>query len=399
MSGDDQLLVSKDLFESCIKNVTFESWEDFRGVVIANQTRIPHHGGSTSVVKLDPVRVFGWVAALLINVCIWGLLSYVTSSNKILGLLFVLCYGLVLAFVVVKQLSPALAGVLWPLLPCSLAAAGIIVCSMIYPKRPENRGAAISLLCWVILPQTLLAAYFLRGNASDPDRATLCINVFIGVWAALQCVYMLIFWPACADDDSSCGEPYNFVFGAWTALLEGIVAVVIAGRLFVIPSIAGSAEMVSWTLNIGVIAVFFSSQCLLGLPATEDFWRWFLFSIVVAGIGLIGAIFNRSLPILLTGVGCFMVAIYLSVEAAQWARRTGSPDGVNGSVVGLISFGVFGVALAVLVQSLWQSPRFAEFLERVRSAHSRAYMQASLELEDRRSTLSLPLGSQPGQAC
>merc|ERR1712079_147936 len=109
-----------------MRNVNFTSWEQ----LLATHAGAPSgpgfrhvQGDNQTIIKLDPVRIFGWVAFLLVNVCMWGLVLYFGEQNKLIRLVFVMLYGMALRWMIVKHLGKALAGIFWPILPLSVAAA------------------------------------------------------------------------------------------------------------------------------------------------------------------------------------------------------------------------------------------------------------------------------------
>jgi hypothetical protein len=108
----------------------------------------------------------------------------------------------------------------------------------------------------------------------------------------------------------------------------------------------GSVELVTWTMNVGSLAVFLGTwcgTCCMLNPAFEPLY-WLPFSAVSAALAALGLKLNRTFPVLLSAAGLFAVCVRISVAAA------GLTDG--NFVVGVCTFGALGIAVVVVAQRL-----------------------------------------------
>jgi len=104
-------------------------------------------------------------------------------------------------------------------------------------------------------------------------------------------------------------------------------------RLFVVPGRWGSEELVSWTLNVGVLSVFVGTSNILmdqllndnlvdkegrgGSAKTGEWEAWLLFVLAIATIGIVGRALNRTAPVLLSMIGMTMIALRISFAASS----------------------------------------------------------------------------------
>uniref|UniRef100_A0A7S4W7Z1 Uncharacterized protein n=1 Tax=Alexandrium monilatum TaxID=311494 RepID=A0A7S4W7Z1_9DINO len=354
--------LTRELFQTHMRNVAFSSWEELLATLAGKPTSRGYqglHGEGSSVFRLDPVRVFGWTAVLLVNVGIWGLVGYFSKQSTLLGLVLTVAYGAALWRITHRGLAPQLAGVLWPCVPVAAAAVGILAQVLLVrdlgalPDDGQLQAALALLLS--ALPETAVAVYLLRGVREDPDRATLAINVFAGMFAVIQLLYAMLW-----------GET-SYWFAGTALLLLGLVFVLVALQLFVKPGMWGSVELVSWMLNLGCLALYVSAHVLLGVPVRGEAWRLLLFALVALGIGLLGSVCGRSFPFLLTAIGLLV----LSGEAAFTVAAAVPSEMYD--VARCAVFGLLGVVIIGVGQWLQQSRWWAEVTVGIRCAMARAF--------------------------
>jgi len=387
-ASNGQVLLTRELFNLRMRNVAFGSWEDLLATLADKPTTkgyLGQHGESSSVIQLDPTRIFGWTATLLINICIWGLVGYFSTQSKVLGLLLTLAYGLALWWVVQSSLAPQLAGVLWPLIPVTVSAVGVLLQLLltedlkIVGGSSTLQGTLALLLC--TLPHLAVAGFLLKEVRRDPDRATLILNIIAGVYVAAMLIYVIV-----TGDDKA--EPFNF--SNTVLLLTGLASVIVALRLFVNPGEWGSMELVSWMLNLGAFAIFISAPLLLGVPFDAGFGGWLGYLLVTMGIGVLGAVSGRSFSLLLSAIGLLV----LSGKAAS-ATSSLFPDETTQSLAIFVSFGLFGMLIIGVGQWLQQSAWWARAMMEIRCALARAFGSQDLPYTWSRASQA-PLG--PGNA-
>jgi len=365
-SAAGRIELSREMFDSRMRNKAFRSWEELLATLSDRPTEQGYRGlqgESNSVIRLDPVRIFGWTAVLLIQVCIWGLIGYFSQNSTYLGLAFTVVYGAVLWWIVHKALAPQLAGVLWPILPTVLAAFGVLVHVLLtkdwhFFLGPEaQRSNAMLALCLWICPQTVVAAWLLLQVREDPDRATLVMNVFAGIYMIIIALLVIVgvddsamYWPACS-----------------TMFLIGLSFVVLALRLFVNPGEWGSVELVSWMLNLGALAIFISSYFLLEGPYYEDLWPWLVYLTAITFLGVLGAVTGRSFSMLLAALGLTIVSGRLAWGVSTCLSSDMSP------LLFFVTFGFLGMVIIGAGQWLQQSRRWAAFTTEIRCVLARTF--------------------------
>lgn len=353
-SAMETVEISRKVFESRIRNVPFASWEDLLAVVAGKPSRMGYttlHGESESAFHFDPVRVFGWVAMLLISVGIWGLV-FLASTAPIVAIIITVLYGIAMWFALNRALAPKLAGVIWPNLPLVVVAVGALVLRAFDCCHSPQTAAALALIV-CIAPHTLAAAWLMRGLPQDPDRAPLFVNLFVGLWAALVCGMVAV----------GMKDYVVYLASQWVLLLLGLAAVVVAGRLFIIPGTLGSVELVSWVLNVGALAIFTAVHAILEVPFAGNALQWPLYALVPVVLGILGSVFGRSFPVLLSACACLTIVIRVSVGAGA----------VGGTIASLLTFGGLGMAIISLTQLLQRSQWWAKSLTDLQLAMARAY--------------------------
>ena len=87
----------------------------------------------------------------------------------------------------------------------------------------------------------------MRRLPEDPDRATLVTNLFLEIWAASIALRLMI-----TGEESLSASSYSD-FASLTSI--GTLWVIISVLLYHFPSAWGSVELVTWTLNVGVLGV------------------------------------------------------------------------------------------------------------------------------------------------
>lgn len=114
---------------------------------------------------------------------------------------------------------------------------------MALQRDPSTLGV---LLCCIV-PATVATLFWMRKLPEDPDRATLVSNLFLEIWALTIALRMLV-----TGEESFPSASY-FDFASLTIIGSGLL--VVAVMLYRFPGVWGSVELVTWTLNMGVIGV------------------------------------------------------------------------------------------------------------------------------------------------
>lgn len=362
-----EIKVTRQAFETRLRGRTFDSWEDFLDSAAEGPVgwaRVPASQPGGSVVKLDPMQVFAWVATLMIEIALWGLVAWSAVQNLALGIAVSALYGVVLYVAASREFSKNLAGMIWPNVPCAVAAVGALF--GLLAQGDSNDVKLSEATGWMffcsILPQTVAAGFWMRKLPEDPDRASLVSNVFLGIWASVEAAYVM----GQPDDEvwDSFWAAVNtwYYFSWWSLLVISVATVGLAWHLFTVPGRLSSEEMISWTLNVGILGFFVSAGFLLSIPQTQNFAEWLAYLLVAIAIGFIARRFGRSFPWLLSAVGFSMVAIRGCTEVAT---QTGQP------LLGFLAFGVVGIGVAVATQFLLGSNQsVAEPLNRQRRRSS-----------------------------
>mmetsp|Transcript_70181 Transcript_70181/g.157691 ORF Transcript_70181/g.157691 Transcript_70181/m.157691 type:complete len:412 (-) Transcript_70181:22-1257(-) len=358
VTGLERVEISRQLFEARMKDVAFSSWEELLTALAADGPSglgyeySALHGDSGTHVKLDPGQVFGMLATILGEVCVWGIVFYFASlSNRIVGLILTVGNGILL-WHTVHKMERHLASMVWVNLPCSVAAAGFLIALMLGDLIGTDIGSTVGgglILGCCIIPQTLAAAFWMRALKRDPDRAVLVSNLFLGVFAAIITVYTM----AC---DAEFNTSHLYYFSAWTLFVMALGAVTFAGWGYGkmrSPGTWASVELVSWVLNVGALALDVAVHLLLCVPFTWEHWRWLLFALLPLALGLLGASFGRSIPMVLSALCCLTLAIHMSFEVA---------DVTQSVIAGLCTSGVSGIAILAITQCLWKSAAWSRLV-------------------------------------
>ncbi|CAK9068842.1 unnamed protein product [Durusdinium trenchii] len=336
--------VSRRIFNLHLKNRSFSSWEEF---IEALPSTAPQ-GASQSIVKCDPMDICSWVATFLIESCIWGLVAYFADQSAAIGIVLSALYGLVLFLCVDRWLSPQMAGMLWPNIPVAVGAVGALVATYL-PDNDESKLPSRALI-FCILPATLATIYWMRRLPEDPDRSTLVSNLFLGLWAATIALRAML-----VDDDSLKDLGY-FDFASLVAprsrssesiVVLGAISVGVAVWFFERPGRWGSVELVTWSLNIGVLGMGAGASGMLATFAIAhpgmELTGWAPYAMVHCLIGALGFKLQRSFPVLLSALAFAAVCVRLSVWISDFS---GSP------VAGICCFGVLGFAVIAATQHL-----------------------------------------------
>jgi len=338
--------LTRQTFEKHMRNIAFASWDDLRAAIAERPTvqgYVSLHGESETVMKLDPVRVFGLAAAIFLNVCFWGLFFHFSG---VLGFVVTVVLGGPLWWSLTNgTMSPRLAGILWPNLPLVVGAAGLSLTSWLWSDSdPRNHDYWLPLLVCV-LPQTFAAAWLLRGLPSDPDRASLLLNLYVGIGTAAAWTLSLALLPR---------ETFLFWTTSAVVLVEGLLGIAIAVRFFFVPGVLGSVEFVSWNLNLGATAVVGAVFACDAVPVLLD-------APLAAGLALLARVLGRSFPLLLSAGTCFKIAFDVSLMF----------EPVWPTVGPLLVFGVLGGALTYFAQALPKSGTAAQAVEKSRTSLAR----------------------------
>eukprot|EP00435_Cladocopium_sp_Y103_P061900 s689_g23.t1 len=331
------VLVSRRTFLSHLRNRSFDSWEE---LVQALPNADKPQGKSETIVKLETVEICTWVATFLIQSCIWGLVVYFADQSMVLGLLLSASYGLVLWLCVDQWLPQNMAGKLWPNLPVAVGATGTLFL-LCLQKDSSNISAVGALLC-CILPATAMTLFWMRRLPEDPDRATLVTNLFLEIWAATIALRLMI-----TGEESFSASSYSD-FASLTCI--GTISVIISVLLYHFPSAWGSVELVSWTLDVGVLGVGVGTTGLLATFVIQhprlELMGWFPFSVINGVTGLLGFKLQRSFPVFLSALALAIVSIRASLFIS---------DVTGSTVAGICSFGVLGFAVIAVALELDRS--------------------------------------------
>ena len=162
------------------------------------------------------------------------------------GVLLSASYGILLWLCVDHWLPRHMAGMLWPNLPVTIAVVGALFATLLHlnPGQP-----ACALFC-SILPATAATAFWMRKLPEDPDRATLVLNLFLGLWATLLTLKAL----TTSEDLVLIKIPPGY-FDFLSLLALGVLSVALALHLFHSHGPFSSVELITWTLNVGALAV------------------------------------------------------------------------------------------------------------------------------------------------
>eukprot|EP00438_Fugacium_kawagutii_P027055 Skav214846 [mRNA] locus=scaffold16:130627:132446:+ [translate_table: standard] len=256
------VVLSRKTFQSHLKNRSFDSWEDLIEALPNGETP---QGSSETIVKFDPV-----------DVCSWA------------GIVCSAAYGVGL-WLCVHQLPRDIAGKLWPNLPVAVGATGTL-CLLSLQHEPSTLGV---LLCCIV-PATAATLFWMRKLPEDPDRATLVTNLFLEIWAFTIALRMLV------TGEESLPSASYFDFASLTIIGSGLL--VVAVMLYRFPGVWGSVELVTWTLNMGVIGVE-AGTAGSRIP----------FFVMNALCGLLGFKLQRSFPLLTSALALAAVSIRLSI--------------------------------------------------------------------------------------
>jgi len=313
-SSVERVELTRELFDSRMRNLAFSSWEELVATLAdkpCGKGYTAVRGASSTVVRLDPGRVFGWLAAMLIHGGVASLVWYCTLCFSALGALGIaVAYGAALWFVASRALLPQCAGVLWPFLPVTVAGTGGLLFKLLQDvTHCCNQGVAPLgfLIFFSALPHTVVAAALIRGVREDPDRATLVVNLVWGLCAIIIMVFLSAFNPGYSE--------YCYLVGS-TILCVGLLAMAAAARLFTVPGKWGSMELVSWTLNAGALCVFIASHILLGVPYTESLMMWLLYLPLPAALALLNTVFGRSFPLVLSALSLVIIATQIAYRVS-----------------------------------------------------------------------------------
>jgi len=324
----ETITITRSSFEAHMHGYAFKSWGE---LVRAQPGGMAPQGASLTSVKCDPMQVFGFVATMLLQLCIWGLVGYFSAQSATVGIVLTSAYGVVL-WLCIGVVPRQMAGMLWPNFPTAVGAVGLQAASMLGDFADFT--AAKVLFC-VSIPSSAAAAFLMRKLPEDPDRAVLVTNLFAGLLSGVLAICMLL------DADGDWGV--YWVSGSLVVL--GAAAIGVAVALGTSNGRWASVELVTWTMNVGSLAVFWGT-CILWAPmvdaasgAYEPLW-WLPFSAVSAALAALGLKFNRTFPVLLSAAGLFALCVRISFAAA------GITDG--NVVVGMCTFGALGIAVVVV---------------------------------------------------
>jgi hypothetical protein len=347
----ETMVISRKAFDTHMRGHSFKTWEE---LVRALPEGAAPQGASSTSVKCDPMQVFAWVATLLIQVCIWGLVGFFAMQNVFAGLAVTALYGALL-FLVIERVPRQMAGMLWPNLPVIVGAVGLQAAMMTggdaWDAMFDNGGRvlAVKLLFCTIIPATATAVLFMRRLPEDPDRAVLFTNLFVGIWAGVVTISSI-----CVGEANA----FLWYFSQFALAVLGVGAMGMAAYLRLRPGQWGSVELVSWSLNVGAIAFllgsgglfFFSEVSVKTFGSPAEVLCWVGFAAVVAMLGALGLKLQRTFPVLLSACGLAAICIRFSVAVGM----------ALGSVAGLCTFGALGIAVVFGAQQLLKSSEGAE---------------------------------------
>mmetsp|Transcript_69903 Transcript_69903/g.166851 ORF Transcript_69903/g.166851 Transcript_69903/m.166851 type:complete len:375 (+) Transcript_69903:41-1165(+) len=331
------VVVSRRTFLSHLRNRSFDSWEE---LVDALPDTAPQ-GSSETVVKCDPVDICTWVATFLIQSCMWGLVVYFADQSMVLGAFFSAVYTVFLWLCVDQLLPRNMAGKLWPNLPVAVGATGTLFL-LCLQQDEENEISPLGVMCCCILPATIATLFWMRKLPEDPDRATLVTNLFLEIWAATIALRMMI-----TGEESLSVASYSD-FASLTCI--GTIWVIISVLLYQYPSAWASVELVTWTLNVGVLGVGAGTAGLLATFAIQhhhwELMGWVPFSIINAVTGFLGFKMQRSFPVLLSALALAAVSMRASVFIS---------DVTGNAVAGVCTFGLLGFAVIAAARAFDRS--------------------------------------------
>jgi len=327
----ESIIVTRRSFEAHMRGYAFKSWEE---LVRAQPGGLAPQGASLTSVKCDPMQVFGFIATMLLQLCIWGLVGYFWTQSAAVGIVLTSVYGIVLWFCI-GAVPRQMAGMLWPNFPVVVGVIGLQAASL----TSQNVTAVMVLFC-VSIPSSATAAFLMRKLPEDPDRAVLVTNLFAGLLSGAMAIWGM-FPGAYGDDDA-----FGWYWGSGSLVVLGAAAIGAAAALRASSGRWGSVELVTWTMNVGSLAVFLGTCSMLWGPDTGayELLCWLPFSAVSAALGALGLRFNRTFPVLLSAAGLFAVCVRISVVAM-------SITGGN-FVVGMCTFGALGIAVVVVAHRL-----------------------------------------------
>lgn len=312
------VVITKAVFEANLSGRTFDSWDELVSLLPVSNDDDEHslgyarEGAGESIVKLDPMHMFAWAATFCIQFSLWGFVYLATITNLFFGIACTVGYGFILWFIIIRGISPRMAGMLWPNLPCIVAVAGGLLAAAVrgcdWSHMSPSERVFFSLL-FVLVPQTASAMWWMLGLPEDPDRAVLAVNVFVGCWAMAQAASVLLGW------DSG-----RFAYG--TLLLGGVIVICLALQLFLVPSRWGSSDLISWTVNVGSLAVLISLTPLFGSPFFDGLSSWAIYVLAVICIGVLGKAMHRTGPMLLSMFGLVAVCLRATCYVEE---ATGNP--------------------------------------------------------------------------
>mmetsp|Transcript_36801 Transcript_36801/g.85623 ORF Transcript_36801/g.85623 Transcript_36801/m.85623 type:complete len:403 (+) Transcript_36801:57-1265(+) len=343
LPDDVEIRVNRKMFESCLQGRSFQSWQQFVLEVGEVSPEQVVQGSQGSIVKLDPLQVFAWVSTVMMEICIWGLVVWAACTNLTAGFLLTVLYGGMLYLVAACHCAPQLAGMIWPNVPCAVAAAGAICCLIFSDWEHASIGTGAGLmLLFSILPQTLVTVVFLLGLRGDPDRASLVSNLFLGVWASIEALYVMAVGDKQSSSDKWSESWLSWHYFSWSCcLILGLITIGVAWLLSANPSRWASPHVTSWTLNVGCLASFVSLGLLLSIPVSERAMNWVLFFLASPTLGLLGRHLDRSFPVLLSAVALLIVSIRACVEVGIQT---------DNALSGFAAFGLLGLVVAVCAQ-------------------------------------------------
>jgi len=313
-----------------MRNVAFGAWED----LLATLTDEPTGQGYTvsqrkskSIAKSDPAQIasrraaellitvaqiFGWTAALLINVCIWGLLAYSSLLSIPRGLALTAAYCAALWWIASSPTSSWLSGALWPCIPLAVGAMGFLAGVWLTDDLPTNEA----LLCFTVVPEMATSLCLLRGVRRDPGRMTLFVDVFAGAAGALLLLYIVVF-----------------------RISDGLYATVLGPG----DDVCWSGFLVLLSLGLASVATFVSVRPSLGQHSAKEPWRWLAVVPVLSALGALGATTVCAFPLALAALWLFS----FSIEAV-WAVRSLAPGGGASFALGCVVCGLLGIAVVAL---------------------------------------------------
>lgn len=188
-----RVMVTRDAFESYLRNRQITSWEEF--VVRAqsfNQMETTHgmHADNTST----GVKIMTWLAIWLINMAVWGIVGLLSTLSWVFGMLGTMGYAWCLYRFILKITKEArderesyyykiVVDRLWCLIPVLFAvSAGYVVKNMIEPVLPETRfwGCMRLIMLFTIgIPHFVLATKIWKRHRA----VSMTLNLYFGALA------------------------------------------------------------------------------------------------------------------------------------------------------------------------------------------------------------------------